>query len=126
MSDDPAPDRKTVNVKGIGDFTFKRPNIGDTIEIGRRQAVALRGTSPKDVDDMTAGMAYVVAALGVCVVDGPDSLMVGKGDAREFTPTGLYDQKVLLSIYDPFREWIDTFRGDGEDTGTKKTSKAGK
>lgn len=115
-------DRLSVDIKPHGAFTYKRPNLGDQIEVGRRQAIALRGTLPKEVDDVTAGMAYIVAVLGVCVVGAPEAFMTDKA----FVPEKMYDTDVLMKIYEPFRAWVESFRPPSEDSGPKKSRQAGK
>lgn len=104
----------TVSVDGVGDFTFARRTLGDSIKI-RRDYLRLCGGEEGEKDLEISCYANITATVGVLCVSAP----AGWEDPEKLDMTAspdVLDQ--LLTLYDKLKEKEDSFRRPANSTGT--------
>jgi len=84
-----------------GTFTFRRKNMGDTLQIAIRQKQLLGGGQEEEYPDQIVNVAYFCATLERGVTQGP---AWWKG------PEEILDYDLLRSIYRGYYEWEESFR----------------
>ena len=62
----------SIDLEGVGRFTFGRRTLGDSIAIAVERATLRRGMEPSEIDDETAGWTNMLATLKVLCVSAPE------------------------------------------------------
>jgi len=89
-----------------GWFTFKVPNMKDTMEIGRRKSLLLPISIVNDVN--AAMLAEMIAYLDVTLQKGDDGARIPKW----WKPLDFYDETPIVALYAEATAYAKTFRGE--------------
>lgn len=96
-----------------GTFSVKYPSLMEKMRIGTLRAQYLMGMPSSSVDVITDNIAFMTATLNVVVTDAPKWFDLNKMD----------DYEVLEAIFEPYKEWSDTFRRRDEPSSTSGSGK---
>jgi hypothetical protein len=90
--------QKAFTIEGVGEFVLHRPNVGDTVAIGKRVTVLGGGQMIADVD--AAVLIKAQAVLETVADEKP----------RGFKFAEVEDPTAIFTFWGEYSEWLESFR----------------
>jgi hypothetical protein len=91
-----------------GSFTVHRPNMGEVMKIGVKEAADLGGMS--NVDILTGNLAHMIATLEVVVDTHPEW----------WKPRELHEMEVLRIVFDQYIDYLRKFQARPQPEGNSQ------
>lgn len=93
-------DWESEDGKQSGEFTIKRPTLGEQARIGTLAAEYREDKSPQSLDRATFALHNWMATCAVVVTKAP----------TWFDPVNMFDSEPLLRVYEEARAFFESFR----------------